>query len=126
MLAFDLYMQDYFNAAAFILVAFVLVLILFLVSSFFNAREYSYNLEKLSVYECGFDPFGVIRKKFDIKYYIVAILFIIFDLEIVLLLPWVFVYSWADSSIFWILWFFLVVLIIGFIYEWGAGALEWQ
>jgi len=97
----EFYTQDYINGVLYTIVAFFLILLLFIISTFFNAREQGvFNTEKLSIYECGFDPFGKVRKKFDIKYYIVAILFIVFDLEIVLLLPWLFIYNRGDIYMF--------------------------
>jgi len=82
--------------------------------------------EKLSPYECGFEAFEDSRMKFDVRYYLVAILFIIFDLEIAFLVPWAIVLE--DIGLFGILsmGIFLGVLVIGFIYEWKKGALEWE
>ncbi len=82
--------------------------------------------EKLSSYECGFEPFEDSRMKFDVRYYLVAILFIIFDLEIAFLFPWA--VSLDAIGLFGLLamGFFLLVLVIGFVYEWRKGALEWD
>ena len=82
--------------------------------------------EKLSAYECGFEPFEDSRMKFDVRYYLVAILFIIFDLEIAFLFPWA--VSLDAIGLFGLLamGFFLLVLVIGFVYEWRKGALEWD
>jgi len=82
--------------------------------------------EKLSPYECGFEPFEDSRIKFDVRYYLVAILFIIFDLEIAFLFPWA--VSLDTVGVFGIIamGIFLAVLVIGFIYEWKKGALEWD
>ena len=82
--------------------------------------------EKLSPYECGFDPFGDARVRFDVRYYLVAILFIIFDLEVAFLFPWA--VSLGDIGMlgFWSMIVFLAVLTVGFIYEWKKGALEWE
>src|SRR3979490_191635 len=84
------------------------------------------NTEKLSPYECGFDPFGDARVRFDVRYYLVAILFIIFDLEVAFLFPWA--VSLGDIGLygFWSMIVFLGVLTVGFIYEWMKGALEWE
>jgi NADH-quinone oxidoreductase subunit A len=82
--------------------------------------------EKLSAYECGFEPFEDARRKFDVRFYLVAILFIIFDLEVAFLFPWavslgsIGVFGWASMMVF------LGVLTVGFIYEWNKGALEWE
>ena len=81
--------------------------------------------EKLSAYECGFEAFGDSRGKFDVKFYLVAILFIIFDLEIMFLFPWAITLGAIGKIGFFSMMFFLLVLTIGFIYEWKKGALEW-
>ncbi|HEX5789168.1 MAG TPA: NADH-quinone oxidoreductase subunit A [Woeseiaceae bacterium] len=82
--------------------------------------------EKLSPYECGFEPFDEARMKFDVRYYLVAILFIIFDLEIAFLFPWA--VSLDAVGVFGMLAMalFLAILVVGFIYEWKKGALEWD
>jgi NADH-quinone oxidoreductase subunit A len=82
--------------------------------------------EKLSAYECGFDPFDDARKTFDIRFYLVAILFIIFDLEIAFLFPWAISLGKIGLFGFWSMMVFLFVLTVGFIYEWKKGALEWE
>jgi NADH-quinone oxidoreductase subunit A len=82
--------------------------------------------EKLSAYECGFDAFDDARMKFDIRFYLVAILFIIFDLEVAFLFPWAVSFGTLGWFGFWSMMVFLTVLTIGFIYEWKKGALEWD
>jgi NADH-quinone oxidoreductase subunit A len=82
--------------------------------------------EKLSSYECGFDPFDDSRMKFDIRFYLVAILFIIFDLEVAFLFPWAAAFKEAGTFGFWSMMVFLGVLTVGFAYEWKKGALEWD
>ena len=82
--------------------------------------------EKLSAYECGFEPFDDSRMEFDVRFYLVAILFIIFDLEIAFLFPWAISLGGIGALGFWSMMFFLGVLTIGFIYEWKKGALEWE
>lgn len=82
--------------------------------------------EKLSAYECGFEAFGNARMKFDVRYYLVAILFIIFDLEIAFLFPWAIVLSEIGVFGYVAMMIFLGILVIGFIYEWKKGALEWE
>ena len=82
--------------------------------------------EKLSAYECGFNAFDDARMKFDVRFYLVSILFIIFDLEVAFLFPWVFRVAVGDQPAFWSMMCFLGVLTIGFIYEWRRGALEWE
>src|SRR5688572_5178320 len=82
--------------------------------------------EKLSAYECGFAAFDDARMKFDVRFYLVAILFIIFDLEVAFLFPWAVVFKQVGWFGFWSVMIFLGVLTIGFIYEWKKGALEWD
>ena len=82
--------------------------------------------EKLSPYECGFEAFEDSRMKFDVRYYLVAILFIIFDLEIAFLFPWAVVLDQIGLFGFVAMMIFLAILVVGFIYEWKKGALEWE
>jgi NADH-quinone oxidoreductase subunit A len=82
--------------------------------------------EKNSPYECGFEPFEDARMKFDVRYYLVAILFIIFDLEIAFLFPWAVALSEIGTFGFLSMMLFLGILVVGFIYEWKKGALEWE
>jgi NADH-quinone oxidoreductase subunit A len=82
--------------------------------------------EKLSAYECGFEAFDDSRMEFDVRFYLVAILFIIFDLEIAFLFPWAISLGNIGALGFWSMMIFLSVLTIGFIYEWKKGALEWE
>ena len=82
--------------------------------------------EKLSAYECGFNPFDDARMKFDIRFYLVSILFIIFDLEVAFLFPWAASFQHVGILGFWSMMVFLGVLTIGFAYEWKKGALEWE
>ena len=84
------------------------------------------DLEKTSAYECGFNPFEDARNKFDVRFYVVAILFIIFDLEIAFLFPWAVAFQDISMTAFWSMMVFLGVLTIGFAYEWKKGALEWE
>jgi NADH-quinone oxidoreductase subunit A len=82
--------------------------------------------QKLSAYECGFEAFEDARMKFDVRYYLVAILFILFDLEIAFLFPWAVVLEEIGAFGFWSMVVFLAILVVGFIYEWMKGALEWE
>ena len=82
--------------------------------------------EKLSAYECGFEAFGDSRMEFDVRFYLVAILFIIFDLEIAFLFPWAISLGNLGPLGFWSMMIFLLILTIGFIYEWKKGALDWD
>ena len=82
--------------------------------------------EKLSAYECGFNAFDDARMKFDVRFYLVAILFIIFDLEVAFLFPWAVAFGELGWYGFWSMMVFLGVLTVGFVYEWRKGALEWD
>jgi len=82
--------------------------------------------EKLSPYECGFEAFEDARMKFDVRYYLVAILFILFDLEIAFLFPWAVALREIGPAGFWAMMIFLLILVVGFAYEWKKGALDWE
>ena len=82
--------------------------------------------EKLSAYECGFNPFNDSRMKFDVRFYLVSLLFIVFDLEVAFLFPWAVVFKDVGVAGFWAMMLFLVELAIGFVYLWRKGALEWD
>ncbi len=82
--------------------------------------------EKVSAYECGFNAFDDARMKFDVRFYLVSILFIIFDLEVAFLFPWAVAFGEISMAAFWSMMVFLGVLTVGFAYEWKKGALEWQ
>jgi NADH-quinone oxidoreductase subunit A len=82
--------------------------------------------EKLSAYECGFNAFDDARMKFDVRFYLVSILFIIFDLEVAFLFPWAVAFKSVGLFGFWSMMLFLGVLTVGFVYEWKKGALEWD
>jgi len=117
-------LEDYFNILVFMAVAFGLSLFLILLSFLRGPRHP--NVEKLSPYECGFDAFSDARHRFDVRFYLVAILFIIFDLEIAFLFPWAVSLKNIGLFGFFSMLFFLAVLGIGFFYEWRKGALEWE
>jgi NADH-quinone oxidoreductase subunit A len=82
--------------------------------------------EKNSAYECGFNAFDDARMKFDVRFYLVAILFIIFDLEVAFLFPWAISFTEIGDVGFWSMVIFLGILTVGFVYEWNKGALEWE
>jgi NADH-quinone oxidoreductase subunit A len=84
------------------------------------------NTEKLSTYECGFDPYEDARNPFDVRFYLVAILFIIFDIESVFILPWGASLTWLPPLGIWAMLDFFIELCLGFIYAWKVGALEWE
>ena len=102
---------------------FLASLILFLS---FRLSTYNPDVEKVSAYECGFDPYEDARNVFDVRFYLVAILFVIFDLEVAFLFPWAVGFQHIGSLGFWSMMLFLLILTIGFIYEWKKGALEWE
>jgi NADH-quinone oxidoreductase subunit A len=117
-------LQEYLPLVIFIGVSLVIGLAL-LVAPFIIAYRQP-DPEKLSAYECGFNAFDDARMKFDVRFYLVAILFIIFDLEVTFLFPWAVAFGKLGSLGFWSMMVFLGVLTIGFIYEWKKGALEWD
>jgi NADH-quinone oxidoreductase subunit A len=117
-------LQQYLPLVVFIGVALVIVLAL-LVIPFLVAYQQP-DPEKLSAYECGFNAFDDARMKFDVRFYLVAILFIIFDLEVSFLFPWAVVFGRLGAFGFWSMMVFLGILTVGFIYEWKKGALEWD
>nr|YP_011017648.1 NADH dehydrogenase subunit 3 [Campylaephora kondoi]WQF69471.1 NADH dehydrogenase subunit 3 [Campylaephora kondoi] len=108
----------------FFLFSFFLSALLFFLSFFLITKKT--DQEKVSAYECGFNPFEDARSTFDIRFYLVAILFLIFDLEISFLFPWVLVINSVLLINFWSMIIFLIILTFGFIYEWQKGALEWE
>lgn len=115
---------DYLPLVIFIAVALVIGLAL-LIAPFIVAYKQP-DPEKLSAYECGFNAFDDARMRFDVRYYLVAILFIIFDLEVAFLFPWAVTFRKLGLYGFWAMIVFLGVLTVGFIYEWRKGALEWD
>lgn len=117
-------LQDYLPLVIFIAVALVIGLALLVVP--FVVAFQQPDPEKLSAYECGFNAFDDARMKFDVRFYLVAILFIIFDLEVSFLFPWAVTFHQVGAFGFWAMMLFLGVLTIGFIYEWKKGALEWD
>jgi len=94
-------------------------------ASYIVVRQHP-DVEKTSAYECGFEPFDDARSKFDVRFYLVAILFIIFDLEVAFLFPWAISLGGIGVFGFWSMMIFLAVLTVGFIYEWRKGGLEWE
>ena len=117
-------LQDYLPLVIFTGIAFVLSGGLLLAPFLIAVRKP--DPEKVSAYECGFDAFGDARMKFDVRFYLVSLLFIIFDLEVAFLFPWAVAFKEIGAFGFWAMMVFLGVLTIGFIYEWRKGALEWD
>tara|TARA_B100000886_G_scaffold340375_1_gene309542 strand:+ start:5450 stop:5836 length:387 start_codon:yes stop_codon:yes gene_type:complete len=117
-------LREYLPILIFIGIATALAIVI-LLASFIVARQRP-DSEKVSPYECGFAPFNDARRQFDVRFYLVAILFIIFDLEVAFLFPWAISLSSIGIFGFCSMLLFLVILTIGFIYEWKKGALEWE
>ena len=117
-------LQDYLPLVIFVAVAFVIALGLLLVPFLIAYKQP--DAEKLSAYECGFNAFDDARMKFDVRYYLVAILFILFDLEIAFLFPWAVAMRDIGAPGFWAMMIFLTILVVGFVYEWKKGALDWE
>ena len=118
------FLINYLALAVFIGVA--LVIGLALMAAPFLVAVRTPDPEKVSAYECGFNAFDDARMKFDVRFYLVSILFIIFDLEVAFLFPWAVAFKQLGAFGFWSMMVFLAVLTIGFIYEWRKGALEWD
>ena len=118
------FLSNYFSIILFLFIALILSFGFILAN--FLAAPSNPDPEKLSAYECGFEAFDDSRMEFDVRFYLVAILFIIFDLEIAFLFPWAISLGNIGALGFWSMMIFLAVLTIGFIYEWKKGALEWE
>ena len=118
------FLSDYLSIIIFLFIALFLS-VGFIAINFLSSPS-NPDPEKLSAYECGFEPFEDSRMEFDIRFYLVAILFIIFDLEIAFLFPWAVSLGNIGLFGFWSMMVFLAILTVGFIYEWKKGALEWE
>ena len=118
------FLTEYLSIIIFLFIA-LLISIGFILVNYISSPN-NPDPEKLSAYECGFDAFDDSRMEFDVRFYLVAILFIIFDLEIAFLFPWAITLGKTGVFGFWSMMIFLGVLTIGFIYEWKKGALEWE
>ena len=117
-------LAEYLPSLLFLIVATGIGVALMLIGRFLGPR--SPDEQKLSPYECGFEAFENARMKFDVRYYLVAILFILFDLEIAFLFPWAVALREIGATGFWAMMVFLAILVVGFIYEWKKGALDWE
>ena len=106
-----------------IILSFLIAVILFTVIKFLIYTKDE--VEKFSAYECGFHPFEDTRQKFNVRFYLVSILFLIFDLEVIFLFPWI-LHTRESTVSFFIIFVFLLILLIGFLYEWLKGALTWE
>ena len=118
------FLKDYLPIILFLIIAIGLSVIFIAIN--YLAAPKKPDPEKLSAYECGFEAFDDSRMEFDVRFYLVAILFIIFDLEIAFLFPWAISLGNIGALGFWSMMVFLSILTIGFIYEWKKGALEWE
>lgn len=121
-------LENYFPVLLFMVVALVVGVLPMLLGKSVSLLLGTNNPDsaKLSPYECGFEAFEDARMQFDVRYYLVAILFILFDLEVAFLLPWAAVIKEVGLAGFWSMMVFLGVLVVGFVYEWMKGALEWE
>ena len=117
-------LSEYLPILIFLAIAIGLGLVLLLAAVVLAVRNPE--PEKVSAYECGFNAFDDARMKFDERFYLVSILFIIFDLEIAFLFPWAVAFPGISTLAFWSMMVFLLVLTVGFAYEWKKGALEWE
>jgi len=120
----SVFLEDYLSIIIFLFIALALSLGFIFLNYLFSPKNP--DPEKLSAYECGFEAFDDSRMEFDVRFYLVAILFIIFDLEIAFLFPWAISLGNIGSLGFWSMMIFLSILTIGFIYEWKKGALDWD
>jgi NADH-quinone oxidoreductase subunit A len=118
----SLFKNEYFSILIFLLIAILLSCIIVLLSYVLSTQNPE--TEKLSSYECGFEPYEDARQSFDVKFYLIAILFVVFDIETMFLLPWSISLSQLDIIGFWIMIDFIIELGIGFVYIWYIGALE--
>ena len=118
------FLQNYFSIIIFLFVAIGLSFGFVVLNYVLSPKKP--DPEKLSAYECGFEAFGDSRMEFDVRFYLVAILFIIFDLEIAFLFPWAISLGQIGIVGFWSMILFLFILAVGFIYEWKKGALDWE
>ena len=119
-----MYNLDYIFIMIFIVIGAGMAIAMYLLSKILSPS--SPDTEKLSAYECGFEPFNDSRMEFDVRFYLVAILFIIFDLEIAFLFPWAISLGKIGLFGFVSMMIFLFILTVGFIYEWKKGALDWE
>nr|YP_009131072.1 NADH dehydrogenase subunit 3 [Asparagopsis taxiformis]AHX02408.1 NADH dehydrogenase subunit 3 [Asparagopsis taxiformis] len=115
---------EYSSILIFLMIALLISLAIFGLSYLLIPQKS--DQEKISAYECGFNPFDDARSTFDIRFYLVAILFLIFDLEVSFLFPWSLALREISFFGFWSMILFLLILTIGFLYEWYKGALEWE
>jgi len=117
------YLQEYYPILIFLIISVALAFIIFGASYLLSYSKA--DSEKLSSYECGFDPYEDARNAFDVRFYLVAILFLLFDIETVFVFPWAVSLSQLPSIGYWSMMDFLFELVVGFVYAWKIGSLEW-
>jgi NADH-quinone oxidoreductase subunit A len=119
---------EYLKILVYVMLGFGLAFLLLIVSLKISSKEY--DAEKLSAYECGFTPIGDARQPFHVRFYLVGILFLLFDLEVIFLFPWAVSFHWFNTAelyySFCVVMYFLTLLTIGYVYEWDKGALDWE
>jgi NADH-quinone oxidoreductase subunit A len=120
----SLFNEDYFSLFLFLIISIILAIVIFGFSYLLTIQNP--DTEKLSAYECGFDPYEDARHSFDVRFYLVAIMFIIFDIEAMFLFPWASSLGHLNSLGFWTMTDFIIELGIGYLYAWKIGALEWE
>lgn len=120
----SLFYTESLGIGVIILISVILAFAIIILSLSFGPSAPS--VEKFSIYECGFDPYEDARNAFDVRFYIVAILFIIFDLESVYFFPWSVSFSLLNLNGFWSMLDFILELLVGFVYAWKVGALDWE
>lgn len=120
------YFNEYYYFVVFTFVSFFFTILLLLLTKFFTETSVTFFFkDQVSPYECGFIPYDDARGRFEVHFYIVALLFVIFDIEIILILPWIIGGAYTDSFSFIIVFMFFFILGIGFVYEWLRGAINW-
>ncbi len=122
--SFSEYYQNYTALFIFIVISSALAFLLLCLPFLLN--RFRSNSEKISTYECGFENIGDSRMKFDVQFYLIGILFVVFDLEIAFMFPWAVTLKEIGNIGYWSMISFIVILTIGFIYEWTSGVLEWK
>lgn len=118
------FQHEIFNVSFYIFCSFVLAVFILIASRVVSPDNP--DLEKLSAYECGFDPYEDARNNFDVRFYLISLLFLVFDLETIFLLPWSVCISFFNTSSFFGMFDFIFELVVGFAYAWIVGALEWE
>lgn len=116
--------DTFFSIFCFFLISFVISILIYGLS--FCLVKQNDDVEKLTAYECGFNPYNDARKVFDVRFYLIAILFLVFDLEATFIFPWVITLDCNFHLGFWLMFEFLIELIVGYIYVWGINALVWH